>query len=168
MPAARIGQSACVVSRERLKISFPRTLLRTCGPYYAGFVRQIGLDAKLFRTPVAEVFEKRDQSLAGGAERIGDSRWRGAHSSPADDTIPFQFTELCGEHFLADASEKIANFGKSSRTKGEMPDRLDFPFSAQDIDGRLNWTALVILHGELRTYKFVRTSLQYSAVIPCS
>src|SRR5713226_3604794 len=44
----------------------------------ARIVRQVWLDPKLFGAPIAEAFEERDQGLAGGAERIGDLRRRGA------------------------------------------------------------------------------------------
>src|SRR6202043_2160445 len=50
---------------------------------------QIWGDAKLLGAPVAKVFEDWDQCLAGGAERAGDLRRRGAHCPSVDDTIPF-------------------------------------------------------------------------------
>src|SRR6266849_9651929 len=119
---------------------------------------QIGLDAELFGAPVAKAFEERDQGLAGGAERIGDPWRRGANSRSVDDTIPFQFAELRGENFFADAWQKIAEFGEAARAKRKMPHGLDFPLATQDVDGRLNGTAVVNLHRGLRAYKIVRTS----------
>src|ERR1700722_9206555 len=50
---------------------------------------QIWGDAKVLGAPVAKVFEDWDQCLAGGAERVGDLRRRGAHCPSVDDTIPF-------------------------------------------------------------------------------
>src|SRR5260370_37944820 len=49
-----------------------------------------------------------------------------------------------------------------------MPHGLDFPLTAQDIDGRLNGTAMMNLHGHgaLRAYKFVRTSPMQTFFIP--
>src|ERR1700731_2831387 len=128
---------------------------------------QIWGDAKLLGAPVAKVFEDWDQCLAGGAERVGDLRGRGAHCPSVDDAILFQFTQLRGEDFFADASQKIAEFGEAQRAKRKSPDCLDFPLAAQDVDGRLNRTAVVNLHRGLRAYKFVRTSPRYMAVIPC-
>src|SRR5216684_6067765 len=107
---------------------------------------QIGLDAKLFGAPVAEAFEERDQGLAGGAERIGDLGRRGRCRGSVDDAILFQFAELRGENFFADASEKVAEFGEAQRAKRKAPDRLDFPLAAQDVDGGLNGTAMVRFH----------------------
>src|SRR6267378_3435865 len=136
--------------------------------FLAGIVRQIWIDFKLFGAPVAQVFEQRDQCLAGGAERVGDLGRRGAHCRSSDDAILFQFTELRGENLFADPSEKIAEFSEAVRAKRKAPDRLDFPFAAQDIDGGLNGTAVVNFHRwRLRAYKFVRTSPRYRAVIPC-
>src|SRR5712692_9376611 len=112
----------------------------------ARIVRQVWLDPKLFGAPIAEAFEERDQGLAGGAERIGDPGRRGMHRGSVDDAILFQFAELGGENFLADASEKIAELGKAQRTKRKAPDRLDFPLAAQDVDGGLNGTAMVRFH----------------------
>src|SRR5229473_7879140 len=107
---------------------------------------QIGLDAELFGAPVTEAFEERDQGLAGGAERIGDLRRGGRHCCPVDDAILFQFAELGGENFFADASEKIAQFGEAQWTKRKAPHRLDFPLAAEDVDGGLNGTAMVRFH----------------------
>ena len=115
--------------------------------FLAGIARQIWLDSKLLRAPVAQVFEQRDQCLAGGAERIGDLGRRGAHCRSSDDAVLFQFTELRGENPCADASEKIAEFGEAARAKRKVPDRLDFPLAAQDIDGGLNGTAVVTFLG---------------------
>src|ERR1700732_2461542 len=50
---------------------------------------QIWGEAKLLGAPVAKVFEDWDQCLAGGAERVGDLRRRGALCPSVDDTIPF-------------------------------------------------------------------------------
>src|SRR5229473_1073392 len=108
---------------------------------------QIGLDAELFGSPVAEALEERHQGLAGGAERIGDLGRRGRHCCSVDDAILFQFAELGGENFFADASEKIAQLGKAQWTKRKAPHRLDFPLAAQDVDGGLNGTAVVRFHG---------------------
>src|SRR3984893_12644693 len=83
---------------------------------------QIWGDAKVLGAPVAKVFEDGDQCPAGGAERVGDLRRRGAHCPSVDDAIPFQFTELRGENFFADASQKIAEFGEAQRAKRKSPD----------------------------------------------
>src|SRR5204862_240610 len=61
---------------------------------------------------------------------------------------------------FADASQKIAEFHEAQRAKRKSPDCLEFPFAAQDVDGRLNRTAVVTLPRGLRAYKFVRTSPQ--------
>jgi hypothetical protein len=114
----------------------------------------------LFGAPVAEILEDGDQGLARRAEGIGDLGWGRADCPSANDPIPFQFSELGGENFLTDASEKIAEFGEAQRAKRKAPDCLNFPFAAEDVDGRLNGTAVVNLHGILRAYKFVRTSPQ--------
>src|SRR5260370_34016194 len=128
---------------------------------------QIWGDTELFGAPVAEAIEERDQCLARRAEGIGDSGRRGAHYPSADDAISFQFPELGGENLFTDASKQIAEFGEAQRAKGKAPDCLDFPLAAKGVDRRLNGTAVMDLHGTLQAYKFVRTSPQQSAVIPC-
>jgi hypothetical protein len=50
-------------------------------------------------------------------KRVSDFRRRGAHCPSVDDTVLFQFTELRGENFFADASQKIAEFGEAQRAK---------------------------------------------------
>jgi len=50
------------------------------------------------------------------------------------------------ENLFADPSEKIAEFSEAVRAKRKAPDRLDFPFAAQDIDGGLNGTAVMNFH----------------------
>ena len=115
--------------------------------FLAGIARQIWLDSKLFGAPVAQVFEQRDQCLAGGAERVSDLGRRGAHCRSSDDAILFQFTELRGENLFADPSEKIAEFSEAVRAKRKAPDRLDFPLAAQDVDGRLNGAAVANFQG---------------------
>src|SRR5260370_25231764 len=100
------------------------------GPY-ARIVRQVWLDPKLFGAPLAQAFEERNQGLAGGAERIGDLRRRGLHCRSGDDTVLFQFTELGGENFFADASAKFADFVKPQLANGKAPNCLDLPLSAQ-------------------------------------
>ncbi len=96
--------------------------------------------------PSRSGFEERDQGLAGAAKRISDFRRRGEHCGSADDAVFFQFAELRGENFFADASQKIAEFGEAQRAKRKAPDRLDFPLAAQDVDGGLNGTAMVRFH----------------------
>ncbi len=68
--------------------------------------------------------------MAGRAEGVGDLGRRGAHYGAADDTILFQSTKLRGESFFAHASENIAEFGETQRTKGKAAHRLDFPLAA--------------------------------------
>ncbi len=58
-----------------------------------------------------------------------------------------QFTELGRENRIVDAWQKIAEFGEAQRAKREAPDRLDFPFAAQNVDGRLKRTTVVNFHG---------------------
>src|SRR6267378_3026972 len=99
---------------------------------------QMGCNAEVFRAPIAQVLEKRDQCLAGAAKRISDPWRRGADCGSAYDAIFFQFTELRGENLFADASQNIAEFSEAQRAKRKAPDRLDFPLAAQDVDGRLN------------------------------
>ena len=88
-------------------------------------------------------------------------------SPPRPSPNLFQFTDLRGENFFAEASQKIAELGEAQRAKRKSTDYLDFPLAAQDVNGRLNRTAVVNLHRGLRAYKFVRTSPRYKAVIPC-
>ena len=135
----------------------------TCGVWGPGETR---FDAELFGAPVAQVLEYRDQGLPSGAERISDLRRRRANFPSLDDSIPFQFAELRSENFFADAAQEIADLGEAQRAKRKTPHRLDFPLTAQDIDGRLNGTAMMNLHGALRAYKFVRTSPMQTVVIP--
>src|SRR5271165_5481578 len=142
--------------------------LRTRYFWYSGIPRQIWDDAELFGAPVAEAFEEGDQGLAGGAKRVGDLGRRGARHRSQDDPVLFQFAELGGENFFADATQKIAEFGETQGAKRKAPDRLDFPLAAQDVNARLNGATVVNLHRELRAYKLVRTSPRHSAVIPCS
>jgi hypothetical protein len=82
-----------------------------------GIARQIGFDAELFGAPIAQPLEDRDQSVAGGAEREGDLRRRGANRLSAYDAISFQFAELGSENFLTDASQEIAEFSKTQWAK---------------------------------------------------
>ena len=134
-----------------------------CGVWRPGETR---FDAELFGAPVAQVLEYRDQGLPSGAEGIGDLRRRGANFPSLDDPIPFQFAELRSKNFFTDAAQEIAELGEAQRAKRKTPHGLDFPLTAQDIDGRLNGTALMNLHGALRAYKFVRTSPMQTVVIP--
>src|SRR5713226_827806 len=122
-----------------------------------GIAGQIWGDTELFGAPVAKILEERDQGLAGGAEGIGDLGRRRAHSPSVDYAILFQFAELGSENLFTNAAQKIAEFGEAQRAKREAPHCLDFPLSAQDVDSRVNWTAMADLHGALRAYKFVRT-----------
>jgi hypothetical protein len=110
-------------------------------------VGQIGRDAELFRAPVAQVLQERNQGFAGGAKRISDLWRRGGDCGSAYNAIFFQFTELRGKNLFADASQKIAEFGEAQRAKRKAPDRLDFPLAAQDVDGRLNGAAVANFHG---------------------
>src|SRR5260370_26360723 len=127
--------------------------------------REIRFDPELFGAPVAQVLEYRDQGLPSGAERISDLRRRRANFPSFDDPIPFQFAELRSENFFTDAAQEIAELGEAQRAKRKAPHGLDFPLTAQDIDGRLNGTAMMNLHGALRAYNFVRTSPMQSVVI---
>src|SRR5260370_36337555 len=113
---------------------------------------EIRFDAELFGAPVAQVLEYRDQGLPGGAERISDLRRRRGNCPSFDEPIPCQFAELRSENFFTDAAQEIAELGEAQRDKRKTPHCLDFPLTAQDIDGRLNGTAMMNLHGALRAY----------------
>src|SRR5713226_2047751 len=131
-----------------------------------GIAGQIRLDTELFGAPVAKILEERDQGLAGGTEGVGDLGRRGADCPPVDYAILFQFSELGSENFFTDAAQKIAEFGEAQRTKRKAPHSLDFPLTAQNVDSRLNGTAMMDLHRALRAYNFVRTSPRQTVVIP--
>src|SRR5437016_10390222 len=103
-----------------------------------GLPGKIRLAAKLLGAHVAQVLEERNQGFSRDAERIGDPGRRGTDCGSAYDANLFQFTELRGENFFADAAEKIAELREAERAKRKAPDRLDSPLAAQDVDSRLN------------------------------
>ena len=82
-----------------------------------------------------------------------------------DGTVFFEFAELRGQDFLGDTGKEIAEFSKSLRPEGEIPKGENFPFAGEDVQGGFDRTAVVLLHGGLRAYKFVRTSVYMFAVI---
>jgi hypothetical protein len=99
------------------------------------------------RTPGAEDAHGLDELLAGTREGVGDLRRRGVRDLAMDDAVGFHLAELRGQDFFADAGEKIAKLREALRAEAQMPDGEDFPFAADDIDGALHGTAVVIFHG---------------------
>jgi hypothetical protein len=118
------------------------------------------------RTPGAEDAHGLDELLAGTREGVGDLGRRGVRDLAMDDAVGFHLAELRGQDFFADAGEKIAKLREALRAEAQMPDGEDFPFAADDIDGALHRTAVVIFQRGLRAYQNVRTSGGRQMVIP--
>jgi hypothetical protein len=104
----------------------------------------------MFRSPGAQRAQRFDQFFACACERVGDLRRRGVLDPALYDPVRFQLAELSGQNLLANAREKLAKFSETFGAEAQMPDRQDFPFAANDVDGPLHRATKVIFHRDLR------------------
>jgi hypothetical protein len=104
-------------------------------------------------TPGAEDAHRLDKFFAGTGEGVGDLGRRGVRDPASDDAVSFKLAELGGQHFLADAQEKLAKFGEAFRAEAQMPDGENLPFAADGIDGSLHRAIVMIFHGPSRLTK---------------
>jgi uncharacterized protein YbjT (DUF2867 family) len=116
-------------------------------------------------TPGTEGTHRFDKLLPSFRQGVCDLGWYCGLDVATNDAVGFKLAELRCQHLFTDAHEKSAEFSEALRFESQMPDDDYFPFTADDINGGLYGTAVMILHLRLQAYLKVRTSASHSTVI---
>ena len=79
-------------------------------------------------------------------ERVFDARRNLRVNLPADDLVPFQFSQLLDKHLLGGGGYQALQLAEAARPTLQKKENGGFPLSADDAGSQADW-AVRVVHG---------------------